>query len=117
LEACLQQHLADPEWSEYVGLLLKDGWWRAAHFCSYNCQMDALGLRPWESPLASGATADAVMLAEKLIARGISRYVADPAAALARAETRPTAGRVTPAKRTDRSGARAAKAAPARRRR
>jgi hypothetical protein len=99
LEFCLERVLgdnSDPGRVEQVKNLVRDcGWRTAAIFCSALLQRRALGLnrKPWCSVPAYGDTqsqAEGVEIAaarrklmRDMAARGISRFVADPIAALA----------------------------------
>jgi hypothetical protein len=104
LEACLQ-HVMDtePEYREQIQRTLEGegfckGWGAAALFCCTRLQRRALGIRPWMRAPADGDTpwpggeggpeiiAARQKLLRDLAARGISRYVADPIAALAKAK-------------------------------
>jgi hypothetical protein len=75
------------------------GWENAARQAAYDCQCDALKLKPWQSPPMYGDSTDgiddfegagrahAADLLRRLLAAGLSRFEPDPLAALARAET------------------------------
>ena len=72
--------------------LREDGWLEAASFASYCHQVDALGLKPWQSPPCYGECGrdpDAADLLRKLLNAGLSRWEPDPRAALAAVEARP----------------------------
>jgi hypothetical protein len=68
---------------------LKDEpWEKVANFAAYCCQIDNLGLKPWQDPpmyaeLRSDRP-DALAVLVKLLGAGLSRYEPDPVAALQR---------------------------------
>ena len=70
----------------------EDGWFKAAHFAAYSRQIDALGLKPWQSPPVygdiPGDTAAAALL-QRLLDAGLSRYEPSPIEALRALEARP----------------------------
>ncbi|MET4313549.1 hypothetical protein [Bradyrhizobium sp. RT4b] len=59
-----------------------EDWGRVARSCSFNCQIDAMALQPWESTLAYADTPEAHALVRRLKAAGLSRYEPDPLGAL-----------------------------------
>ena len=100
LERCVQAALAskDQRRVEQVKEKLADETWtEVAEFCSYDLQMEALNLKPWESPpcwvdpadietiLAAGPgddTFEAAKLTRRLLDAGLSLYEPDPITAL-----------------------------------
>jgi len=70
------------------------------HFCAYHRQIDALNLKPWQSPpcdldeddddgtVINAPNVEGVKLLRRLLAAGLSRYEPDPMAALAEATKR-----------------------------
>jgi hypothetical protein len=79
----------DPEYRcDQIADKLKDQPWEdVAHFCAYCCQIDNLGLRPWQDPPMHAELSpdqpDALTLLVKLVGAGLSRFEPDPVAALA----------------------------------
>jgi hypothetical protein len=66
--------------------LLDEAWGDVAEFAAYGCQIEALGLRPWEDPPMYGdiknAQPAAAALLAKMLAAGVSRYEPNPMKAL-----------------------------------
>ncbi|WP_192178817.1 hypothetical protein [Mesorhizobium amorphae] len=64
------------------------GWFEAAIFASFCCQVDSLRLKPWESPPVHGRKEDpqSWRLLRRMLKAGISQFEPDPAAALMRAK-------------------------------
>jgi hypothetical protein len=66
---------------------LKDESWEdVAEFAAYCCQIDNLGLKPWQDPSMYAelrSDQDALTLLVKLLGAGPSRFEPDPVAALA----------------------------------
>jgi hypothetical protein len=66
--------------------LAEEPWEEVARFASYNCQIRALKLRPWEDPPCYGdidrAQDRAAELLRKMLAAGISRWEPNPTKAL-----------------------------------
>ncbi|MBB6407653.1 hypothetical protein [Mesorhizobium sangaii] len=60
------------------------GWFEAAIFASYCCQIKALRLKPWESPPVHGRKEDpqSWRLLQRMLKAGISQFEPDPPAAL-----------------------------------
>jgi hypothetical protein len=58
----------------------QDGWFEAAEFASYHCQMQALNLKPWETPpcLAAPDDTPAGRFLRRMIAAGLSKFEPDP---------------------------------------
>jgi hypothetical protein len=73
---------------EQIESMQERDWFEAAHFAAYHCQVNALQLRPWQSPPLYGRDADAAVLLRKLLDAGLSRYEPNPVAALAAIEAR-----------------------------
>jgi hypothetical protein len=69
-----------------------DNWFDIATSCAFRRQRTALGLMPWENPPMYGdidqprRDQHAYELLQKLLSLGLSRYEAQPLAAIARAE-------------------------------
>jgi hypothetical protein len=85
----------DPSRREQIARMLREDWYKGAHFAAYSCQIDALKLKPWRDPPCyghlktdAGAYSDpaAHELADRLEAAGLSIFGPDPIAALARIE-------------------------------
>jgi hypothetical protein len=77
---------------QIMRMLCEDGWFKAAHFAAYSRQIDALGLKPWQSPPPYGHLGDdaaAAALLQRLLGAGLSRFEPDPIGALAALEARP----------------------------
>lgn len=76
--------------------LLDEAWCDVAEFAAYGCQIEALGLKPWETPPmygdVDGAQPAAAALLQKMLAAGLSRWEPDPMAALARKRRRKRRG-------------------------
>jgi hypothetical protein len=87
-------------------MLEEDGWFRAADFCVYCCQMELVRPRLWqpipsditdiEGTLAKGddglgGSYRAALLLKRMLAAGLSRYEPDPIRALAAAKERAAA--------------------------
>lgn len=88
---------SNPSRREQIARMLREDWYKAAHFAAYSCQIDALKLKPWRDPPCyghlrtdDGAYSDpaAHELAERLEAAGPSIFEPDPIAALAAIEAR-----------------------------
>jgi hypothetical protein len=111
LTEALQLTLKEPDRHDQVTKMLhEDGWADAAMFCSYHRQIDALDLKPWQTPpsylemayekfddilakpepIGDYAT---VLLTTKLIRHGVSVYSPDPIAALKNAVKQARRGR------------------------
>jgi hypothetical protein len=104
LERCIEIMRASKEPSDRKQIertLDEDGWQKAADSAVYHCQMNALRLRPWQSPPCwidsrdikpiitrgdDGVTGDyaAAKLLQRMLAHGLSRWEPDPVAALAK---------------------------------
>jgi hypothetical protein len=93
LEQCMASAMAesaDRKW-QLETLIEQSGWEQTAKLACYICQSKSLNLAPWQAPpfrattdpMGSGAS---LRFAEKLDAKGISRYHPDPLAALEAAE-------------------------------
>jgi hypothetical protein len=67
--------------------LKHEPWEQVAEFAACCCQIDNLGLRPWQDPPLYAELRpdqpDALALLVKLLGAGLSRYEPDPVAALA----------------------------------
>jgi hypothetical protein len=86
---------------QHVDALLAERSWRdVGEFCAYSCQLDALHLKPWQSPPCwiddlvatidtgnDGVGGDyaAAKLLQRLLDAGLSRYEPDPPGALKQA--------------------------------
>jgi hypothetical protein len=96
LQLAIDQTLAEDDLGRVEQVRWKlstDGWRETAEFCSYHRQMEALRLKPWQSPpsqvslrSASQYDTEARALLDRMLKGGISRYHPDPLAALAEAE-------------------------------
>jgi hypothetical protein len=77
---------------QLLRMQLDDGWFYAARFASYSCQVDALHLKPWEHPPIWVDDPDdypdreAARLLKRMLAAGVSRFDPDPMRALEAAE-------------------------------
>ena len=74
-----------------------ESWDKVARGCAYQCQIEALGLAPWQLPPTYAdpnalkeayghGEREAAELLQRLTRAGVSRYEPDPIAALAAAE-------------------------------
>jgi hypothetical protein len=73
----------DPSRAEQISSFLKDRpWTMVGEFCSAILQVEALGLRPWESPPALAADAKGEQLAERMVEAGLSQFEPDVVNAL-----------------------------------
>jgi hypothetical protein len=111
LKQALQLTLEDPERRDQITEKLKsEEWGDVAQFCAYSQQIDALDLRPWQTPpsmlemdadkfddilakrdpIGNYAT---VLLTTKLIRHGVSVYSPDPITALNKAVKQSRRGR------------------------
>jgi len=96
LERAMQIAQRDPFRAQQLQSKLKDEAWVAvAEFATYSCQIDALSLKPWESPPCHAAEDDsdpqdkaAQHLLRGMLAAGVSRYDPDPLTALRQANRR-----------------------------
>jgi hypothetical protein len=77
----------EPEYAAQIAEKLKaEGWESAAEFAAYNLQIDNLDLKPWMDPPCYAEIrpdAEALAILVKLLGAGLSRFEADPIAALA----------------------------------
>jgi hypothetical protein len=93
LERCIEIVRRDPREAKRIDDRLAEGsdWANVATGCAFHCQMESLSLMPWMSPPmvadVGGSNVDphAVALLRRLLDAGLSRYEADPVAALERA--------------------------------
>src|SRR6516162_10848102 len=104
LERCLKIARADPEERETIDRIMReDGWYRAADFACYHCQMSLVRPRLWqplpmdiqdiEGTLAKGddglgGSYRAALLLRRMLRAGLSRYEPDPVRALDAAKRR-----------------------------
>jgi hypothetical protein len=96
LERAMQIAQRDPFRAQQLQSKLKDEAWVAvAEFAAYSCQIDALNLKPWESPPchADEDNSDpqdkaAQHLLRRMLTAGVSRFDPDPLAALRQASRR-----------------------------
>ena len=102
LERCMEIARRDPSRAEQLDSKLQDEEWaEVASFAAYGCQMDSLGLRPWQSPPCHidedadepessdrESNSAARKLLRQMLAAGVSRYDPDPLKALAVAKRR-----------------------------
>lgn len=78
------------------GLIAEGQYRRAMHQAAFNCQMELMGLKPWEIPPVWVNDADnpepgfeaAAKLLREMRAHGVSRWHPSPLEALARAKKR-----------------------------
>ncbi|HVI68043.1 MAG TPA: hypothetical protein VM910_36500 [Bradyrhizobium sp.] len=104
LERCIATMRNSKEPSDRMQIeraLAEDGWQEAADSAAYHCQMNALRLRPWQSPPCWINTRDitsiiargddsiagdyaAAKLLQKMLQASLSRFEPDPVAALKR---------------------------------
>ena len=80
---------SNPSRREQIARMLREDWYKAAHFAAYSCQIDALKLKPWRDPPCYGHLgndAGAADLLTQMLAHGLSRYEPEPAGALAAIE-------------------------------
>jgi hypothetical protein len=77
--------------SQVDSMLESRSWIEVARWCSYSCQIDALGLRPWQVPPAhidpdDPSPGEEAKVMARLLARmlkaGISQFEPDPVTAL-----------------------------------
>jgi hypothetical protein len=75
--------------------LQDESWIEVAEFAVYCCQIESLSLKPWQSPPCHAGEddlnpydRDAQTLLRKMLVSGVSRFNADPIAALRRAKRR-----------------------------
>jgi hypothetical protein len=68
-------------------------WHQVAEFAAYSCQVDALGLKPWQPPPChvdpdhpEPGDETAAALLQRMLQNGVSRWDPDPMAALAAKE-------------------------------
>ena len=91
--ACLDLAVAivrrHPErWQEFLGFVRERGWAEASMIASYDAQMRAIRLPPWERPPCVASPRGkhrAARLLRRMARRGISRWHPNPLAALAEA--------------------------------
>jgi len=96
LERAMQIAQRDPLRAQQLQSKLKDEAWVAvAEFAAYSCQIEALNLKPWETPPCHADEDDpdernknAQHFLRKMLAAGVSRYDPDPLKALAGAKRR-----------------------------
>ncbi len=93
LERCIEIACQDrrPGRAEQIEWMIANnsgGWFEAAIFASYCCQMNSLRLKPWESPPVHGREEDppSWRLLRRMLNAGISQFEPDPPAALMRAK-------------------------------
>lgn len=81
---------ADPLRREQIEGMLKGdkelglparSWFECAHFAAYHAQVNALGLKPWQSP-PMFARDEGLVLLKRMLAAGLSKFEPDPVAAL-----------------------------------
>jgi len=104
LERCIEIMRASKEPSDrkqIERMLEAGGWQKAADSAAYHCQMNALRLRPWQSPPCwidsrdiksiiargdDGVAGDfaAARLLQRMLEAGLSQYEPDPISALAK---------------------------------
>ena len=92
LERAMEIAMRDPARAWQLRSKLADeSWFDVAEFATYCVQCDALALRPWEDPPCIGPPpgSPGERLLQRMLAARLSRYEADPLAALARAARRP----------------------------
>jgi hypothetical protein len=90
LERAMDIAKRDKERAKQLQSKLRDEpWIEVAEFAAYACQIDALSLKPWQSPPCSvdeddpdERDRDAQKLLQRMLAAGVSRYDPDPLAAL-----------------------------------
>ena len=102
LQRAMEIAQRDPLSAKHLRSKLEDQPWReVAEFAAYSCQIDALSLKPWQSPpIHIDEDADepdsaerepdtaARKLLRRMLAAGVSRYDPNPLAALAGAKRR-----------------------------
>jgi hypothetical protein len=78
---------------QLLRIQIDDGWRRAACFAAFNCQCNALHLKPWEhapcwvhDPDDYPESPEAARLLRRMIKAGVSRYDPDPMSSLEKAE-------------------------------
>jgi hypothetical protein len=86
----------DPEYAGQIAAKLKDQpWEEVARFAAYCCQIDNLGLKPWQDPPMYAELRpdqpDSLAVLVKLLGHGLSRYEPDPIQPLAQARGEPSA--------------------------
>lgn len=83
-------------------MLIDRPWERVAQFASYSCQIDALGLMPWQQPPCKihldsaihepfgdpSGRREAGEVLQRLLRNGLSKFEPDPLGAIAEAEQR-----------------------------
>lgn len=86
--ACQDKRAGRAEQIEWMIATNGGGWFEAAIFASFCCQMNSLRLKPWESPPVHGREEDpkSWRLLQRMLKLGISQFEPDPAAALMRAK-------------------------------
>ena len=102
LERAMAIAQREPQRAEHLASKLEDEDWReVAEFAAYGCQIESLGLKPWQSPpVHIDENADEPDNAERepdtvgrkllrqMLRAGVSRYEPDPLAALQQANKR-----------------------------
>jgi hypothetical protein len=95
LELALKLTRAESEGraAQLLRMQLEDGWFYAARFAAYNCQVNLLRLQPWEHPPVwchdpddYPESPEAAQLLRRMLKAGVSRYDPDPMSALEKAE-------------------------------
>lgn len=93
LERCIEIARQDtrPGRAEQITWMIANnggGWFEAAIFASYCCQMHSLRLKPWESPPVHGRIEDppSWRLLQRMLRANLSQFEPDPPAALMRAK-------------------------------
>ena len=92
LQLSMKIAMRDPDTKRQLEAKLKNvTWFDVACFAAYNCQMDALHLKPWDWPPCWAdenanhpANNDAQKLLRRMLKAGVSRWHPDPMAALGR---------------------------------
>ena len=102
LQRAMEIAQRDPLSAKHLRSKLEDQPWReVAEFAAYSCQIESLGLKPWQSPPVHidedadepdnsdrESNSAARKLLRQMLAAGVSRYDPDPLTALAGAKRR-----------------------------